>query len=156
MTWKHNTPAGWAWLVFAVINVLAACFNELPKLITGLMLNPDWGLVIPLVSLVSVAGLCQYAVRWRSPRTTTFWRGFAPVMLITWTILLARTYPAAAKVLALSGDAPLRILGVLLVFGVVFVPTAFMAIAVLRLGDYLGPTRRPLGQKPAQLSLNLT
>ena len=156
MTWKNYSPAGWAWLLFAGVNVVAACFNEVPTLIAGLMLDPDWGLVVPLVSIVSVAGLCQYAVRWRSPRTATFWRGFAPVMLVTWTFLLSRTYPATAKVLALSSDAPLRMIGVILVLGVVIVPTAFIAIAVLRLGDYLGPTRRPLGRKPAQLSLKLS
>jgi hypothetical protein len=154
MTWKHNTPAGWAWLLFAGVNVVAACFNEIPRLIAGLILNPDWSLVSPLVGVVSVAGLCQYAVRWRSARTTAFWRGFAPVMLVTWTILLARTFPATANVFALLGDAPVQMVGVLLVLGAVFVPTAFIAIAVLRLGDYLGPTRRPLGHRPAQLSLD--
>jgi hypothetical protein len=156
MTLKHNTPAGWAWLLFAAVNVIAACFNELPKLLAGVMLTPHWGLLLSLVSLVSIAGLCQYAVRWRSPRTTTFWRGFAPVMLITWTIVFARTYPATANVLALLHDAPMQMAGVFLALALMIVPTAFIALAVLRLGDYLGPTRHPLGRKPAQLSFSFS
>ena len=77
-------------------------------------------------------------------------------MLITWTVMFARTYPATANVLALSGNAPLRVFGVFLMLAIMLVPTAFMALAVLRLGDYLGPTRRPLGRKPAQLSFSFS
>ncbi|MCY7339471.1 MAG: hypothetical protein LH465_05900 [Sphingomonas bacterium] len=156
MTWKYNTSAGWAWLLFAGVSVIIGCIHDLPKLAAGLILDPGWGLVVPLVNVLSLVGLCQFAVRWRSPRTTRFWRGFAPVLLITWTVMFARTYPAAANVFALLEDAPIRLLGVLLALGLVIVPTVFTAVAMLRLGDYLGPTRRPLGQKPAQLSLSLS
>ena len=156
MTWKHNTPAGWAWLLFAGVSLLSECVNGLPKLIFGLMMDPNWNLVFPLVNLVSVAGVCQYAVRWRSPRTMRFWRSFAPIMLLTYTFMIARGLPATARLLSLLGDAPLGLLGVLLIFGVVLASTIAISIAVLRLGDYLGPTRRPLGQRPAQLSLSLS
>jgi len=156
MNWKHNTPSGWAWLLFAGASVLIACFTTLPKLVAGLMLDPKWSLVLTLLDLLSVAGLWQYAVRWRSPRTTRFWRVLAPIIAIAFTAMIARGYPALAKVLALLDDAPLQMLGVFAGLGLVLVPTAFTVLAVLRLGDYLGPTRRPLGEKPAQLSLSFS
>jgi len=156
MTWKHNTPAAWAWLLFAGVSLLAGCINDLPKLIHGLMLNPGWGLIFPLVNVVSVLGLCQYSVRWRSTRTTRFWRGFAPFMLLVYTVMIARGFSATAHLLGLLADAPLGLLGIFVMLAIVLGTVVMTALAVLRLGDYLGPTRRPLGQKPAQLSLSFS
>jgi hypothetical protein len=156
VTWKHNNPAGWAWLLFAGISVLVACVNDLPKLIAGLLLGPGWGLVFPLVNVLSIAGLAQYAVRWRSPRATRFWRCFGPIMLLTYTLMISRGLSAMVRLFGLLADAPLGMLGALLAFGILVANTVMIAIAVLRLGDHLGPTRRPLGQKPAQLSLSLS
>ena len=154
MTWKHNTPAGWAWLLFAAISFVIACMNDIPQLLADLIAGPDGKLIFRVVNVVSVAGLCQYAVRWRSPRTTRFWRGFGPVMLLTFTVMIAQFLPPTAQVLRTAADAPLAIVAVALMFGIVVANTALIAIAVLRLGDYLGPARRPLGRRPAQLSLS--
>lgn len=156
MTWKHNTPAGWAWLLFAGISFIIACLHDIPQLIAGLIIAPDWKFIIRAINVLSVAGLCQYAVRWRSPRTTCFWRIFAPAMLLTYTVMIAHFLPPTVAALRASIDAPLAILAVLLTLAIVVANTVLIAIAVLRLGDYLGPTRRPLGQKPAQLSLSLS
>jgi hypothetical protein len=156
MKTRFNTPAGWAWLLFAAINVIVACTNDLPKLVAGLLLAPHWGLLFPVLGVLGVIGLCQYAVGWRSPRIVRFWRLAAPVVVIAFTIMIARGFPATARLLVLLQDAPLQMIGLFFALALVIGPAAMIALALLRLGDYLGPTRRPLGQKPAQLSLSFS
>ncbi len=55
--------------------------------------------------------------------------------------------------LALGKDAPLLLAGALLVVLPMAAMLVFTTVALLRLGDWTGPTRRPVGLRPAQLSL---
>jgi hypothetical protein len=153
---KHRTPSAWAWLLFAAISVLAACAHDIPNLLAGMLMAPSWKLIFPVVNVVSLAGLCQYAIGWRSERTTLLWRSFAPAMMLVFTVATAFILVPAANVLTFALDAPLSAVAVVLILAFTLANMSFIAIAVLRLGDYIGPTRRPLGQKPAQLSLNLS
>ena len=156
MLFKQKSPAAIAWLLFAAFNIWSACIGDFPRLVVGLMLRPRWELIIPFLNIIIVIGIAQYAVGLRSARSTVFWRGFAPIMLVEMAYLLGSFGPAFAKILSVIGSSKLALLGVVIGVGLPIMMVVYGAIAVLRLGDYLGPTRRPLGQKPAQLSLSFS
>jgi len=111
--------------------------------------------VVALANVTAVLGLTFYALRY--DRSRPFWRLFAPLYAMFLAAQFGASFVALTRVvtglMALGKDAPLVILGGIVVLLPMMAMAVFTVIALFRLGDWIGPTRRPVGVREQQLSL---
>lgn len=108
-------------------------------------------------NLIAVLGLTFYVFRLNSSRG--FWRLYAPVyaMVIAWQVgALVIRFTQLATILFARGQDPVVVLGPAFLVAVpITAMAAYTLAALFRLGDWIGPTRRPVGVRTQQLSLAL-
>jgi hypothetical protein len=142
------------WILFAIAMVWGECVGDVPHLLLPHHTTPAH-FAFALANATAVLGLTFYAFRWTASRA--FWRLFAPLYALFLAAQIGATLVPFTRVIAglaaLGKDAPLVILGAIVVLLPVTAMAVFTVIALFRLGDWIGPTRRPLGVRPQQLSL---
>jgi hypothetical protein len=142
------------WILFAIAMVWGECIGDVPRLVLPHHTTPAH-FVIALANATAVLGVTFYALRYT--RTRAFWRLFAPLYALFLAGEVGVSFVSLTRVvaglLALGKDAPLVILGGMVVLLPIMAMAVFTIIALFRLGDWIGPTRRPVGVRPQQLSL---
>ncbi|MEA3059834.1 MAG: hypothetical protein QOE50_1246 [Sphingomonadales bacterium] len=143
-----------AWILFAIAMVWGECIADVPRLLLPHRTTPAH-FVVALANVTAVLGLTFYAFRYN--HTRGFWRLFAPLYAMFLAAQVGGSFVALTRVvtglIALGKDAPLVILGGIVVLLPIMAMAVFTVIALFRLGDWIGPTRRPVGASPQQLSL---
>lgn len=143
-------------MIFAIAMVWGETLVDVPRLVLPFRSSPGH-LITAAFNLTAVVGLTAYAFDFASLRRPNFWRMFTPFYAAFMALLLGQSFPILLRVvafmLAYGGNSPLVAIGALAVLIPIAAMLVFTFIALLRLGDWIGPTRRPLGQTPAQLSL---
>ena len=142
------------WILFAIAMVWGECIVDVPRLLLPHHTTPAH-FVVALANVTAVLGLIFYSLRYN--RTRAFWRLFAPLYAMFLAGQVGGSFVALTRVvtglMALGKDAPLVILGGIVVLLPIMAMAVFTVIALFRLGDWIGPTRRPVGVRPQQLSL---
>ena len=142
------------WILFAIAMVWGECMEDVPRLLLPHHTTPAH-FVVALANVTAVLGLIFYAFRYH--RTRAFWRLFAPLYALFLAAQVGGSFVAMTRVvtalLALGKDAPLVVLGGMVVLLPIMAMAVYTTIALFRLGDWIGPTRRPIGVRPQQLSL---
>jgi|SRR3954447_13698628 hypothetical protein len=142
------------WILFAIVMVWAESMGDLPRLLFPHSADGT-RFVIALANGTAVIGVVFYTLGITGSRP--FWRVYAPLF----AMVLAAQFGSGvvsltrvvARLMVLGKDAPLVILaGVVVLLPMVAMAT-FTALALFRLGDWIGPTRRPVGLRLKQLSL---
>ena len=143
-----------AWILFAFAMVWGVCLADVPRLLLPHRTTPAH-FVAALANITAVLGLTFYALRYN--RSRGFWRLFAPLYAMFLSAQVGASFVSLTRVvtglLVLGKDAPLVILGGMVVLLPMIAMAVFTVIALFRLGDWIGPTRRPVGVRPQQLSL---
>ena len=144
------------WVLFAIVTVWAECSGDVPRILFPHRTTPAH-LFIAITNVIAVTGLALYAFRLTATRA--FWRIYAPVYAIIiaaqFGIWLPPFVQATIRVMSYDGMNFLTGAGMVAVTVPILAMTAYSIIALFRLGDWIGPTRRPVGQRPQQLSLPL-
>lgn len=144
------------WILFAVAMVWGECVGDVPRLLLPHHTTPAH-FVVALANVTAVLGLIFYALRYN--RTRAFWRLFAPLYAMFLAAEVGGSFVSLTRVVtglvALGKDAPLVVLGGMVVLLPIMAMAVFTLIALFRLGDWIGPTRRPVGERQLQLSLPL-
>ncbi|MFL6727673.1 MAG: hypothetical protein ACJ8FS_14330 [Sphingomicrobium sp.] len=142
------------WVLFAIVMVWGECIGDVPRLILPHHTTPAH-FIMALVNVTAVLGLTFYAFRMTASRS--FWRVYAPLYATIMAAELGYSLMALTRVIRaiarVGGDTPLVALGAVTVGLPIMAMAVFTLIALLRLGDWIGPTRRPIGTRPGQLSL---
>jgi|GEM_PF-2747561 len=148
---RHGTGPGLGWKLFAGLMVFGEAIGDVPKLF-----HPASALTSVLVALnlVAVSGVVAYAFRQRLG-PVGFWRAFAPFFCLVSAGEIGRVLPIIVRLIALTQGSMVMVLGMLFVIVPVLAMAFFTCLALLRQAELLGPSRRPLGRKPDQLSLPL-
>ena len=144
------------WVLFALVMVWMECMGDVPKLLLPHRTTPVHFL-IALANLVAVAGIALYALR--RTETREFWRLYAPTYAFIIALQLGIWMPqfirATSRVMSADGMNFIIGAGMVAVTLPILATTAYSIIALFRLGDWIGPTRRPVGARQKQLSLPL-
>ena len=144
------------WILFAVAMVWGECVGDVPRLLLPHHTTPAH-FVVALANVTAVLGLIFYALRYN--RTRAFWRLCAPLYAMFLAAEVGGSFVSLTRVVtglvALGKDAPLVVLGGMVVLLPIMAMAVFTLIALFRLGDWIGPTRRPIGERQLQLSLPL-
>ena len=144
------------WMIFAIAMVWGETLVDVPRLVLPFRSSPGH-IVTAAFNLTAVVGLTAYAFDVGVLHRTAFWRLFTPIYGAFMALLIGYSVPSLVKVVALmlvyGGNTPLVAIGALAALIPIAAMLAFTFIALLRLGDWIGPTRRALGQTPAQLNL---
>ena len=144
------------WLIFAIAMVWGETLVDVPRLVLPFRSSPAH-LVTAAFNLTAIIGLTAYAFGFAFLRRPNFWRIFTPCYGAFMALLIGHSIPAFLRVVTLmavyGGNTPLVAIGALTVLIPIAAMLVFTFIALLRLGDWIGPTRRALGETPAQLSL---
>jgi hypothetical protein len=148
---RHVEKPGRGWQVFAGVMVVLVLIGDVPKLLHPQSLGLGRLLLIEIY-IVALAGLVAYAFGKRF-LPTRFWRVFAPAYCLLTAGQLGWSAPAVASLTYLGLGSPAVVFGFLIVVVPVVSMATFTCIAVLRQASLLGPNRRPLGERPAQLAL---
>jgi hypothetical protein len=142
------------WVLFALVMVWAECLGDVPRLLSPHRVSPGH-YAIALMNLLAVVGLAFYALRVRASRA--FWRVFAPVYAIMVAAQFGSWLPpftvAVARIMRAAANTPFVAAGVVAATLPLLAMSLFTMIACFRLGDWIGPTRRPVGVRGKQLSL---
>jgi hypothetical protein len=142
------------WVLFAITMVWSECLGDVPKILFPNRTTPAH-LFIAITNVTAVTGLALYAFQLTGTRA--FWRVYAPIYAIIIAAQFGVWMPlfilATAQLMNLQGLSFLSRIGVVAVTLPLLAMTMYCLIALFRLGDWIGPTRRPVGQRPQQLSL---
>jgi hypothetical protein len=142
------------WILFAIVMVWGEAIGDIPRLILPHRTTPAH-FVIALANATAILGLSFYAFRMTGTRR--FWRLYAPLYAAFIVVQLGSSLVLFSRVmmalLAVGDNAPLMLVGAVTVVLPITAMTVFTLIALFRLGDWIGPTRRPIGLRPQQLSL---
>ena len=143
-------------VLFAIVMAWAECLGDVPRLLSPHRVTPtDYG--IALMNMLAMVGLAFYAFRLNSSRS--FWRLFAPAYAIMLAAQLGSWLPsftiATARMVGVSDHSTWAAAGIVAVSMPLLAMTLYTAIACFRLGDWIGPTRRPVAARQRQLSLPL-
>jgi hypothetical protein len=127
-----------------------------PRLaLPGMTTPARWAMT--LLNTIATLGVVLYVLR--RTGTAPFWRLFAPIYAAVFAAQLGGILPqffrATLALADLGPQAPLALVGAMVVVVPVLAIAVFTMIALFRLGDWIGPTRRPLGLRERQLSLPL-
>jgi hypothetical protein len=147
---------GWqvGWILFAAVMVWGECVGDVPRLLLPHHTTPAH-FVVAVANVTAALGLVFYAFRYN--RSRAFWRLFAPLYALFVAGEVGGSFVALTQIvtglIALGKDAPLAVLGGMVVMLPIAAMAVFTMIALFRLGDWIGPTRRPIGARPQQLSL---
>jgi hypothetical protein len=141
------------WILFAIAMVWGECIGDLPRLIVPHRTTPVH-VLMALVNVIAVLGLTLYAFRMTAGRG--FWRIYAPVYAMIVAAELGYSVMALTRVIVammrLGRETPLLAIGAVTVGLPIMAMAVFTLIALFRLGDWTGPSRRPIGERPKQLS----
>jgi hypothetical protein len=141
------------WVLFALVMVWGESIADVPRLLFHRAAAPH--LLMALANTTAVVGLTLYAFRWARGRA--FWRYYAPLyaLVVVWQLGHGLIYftRALVGIVKLGTDVPLLLAGAFAVSFPLIAMAVFTAIALFRLGDWIGPTRRPVGERQNQLSL---
>lgn len=144
------------WVLFALVMVWGECVGDVPRLLFP-QRTTMVHFLMALVNAVAVLGLVLYAFRRNDTRN--FWRLFAPVYAAVMAAELGYSATLLGHVLRsmarVGGDTPLVFIGAITIALPIAAMAIFTLIALLRLGDWIGPTRRPFGAVRQQLELPL-
>jgi uncharacterized YccA/Bax inhibitor family protein len=142
------------WILFAIVMVWGECIGDVPRLLFPHRTTPVHFLMA-LVNVIAVLGLTLYAFRMTASRG--FWRIYAPFYAMVVAAELGYSLMVLTRVIAamfrLGGDSPLLAIGAVTVGLPIMALAVFTLIALFRLGDWIGPSRRPIGFRAQQLSL---
>lgn len=142
------------WVLFAIAMVWGEGIGDLPRLIFPHRTTP-FQFLMALTNAIAVLGIVFYTLRMNGARA--FWRMYAPFYALIVGCELAYSLFMLTKVLLLmanaGGQTPLVAIGAVTVALPIMAMAVFTLIALLRLGDWIGPTKRPL--RGAQLALAL-
>ena len=144
------------WVLFAVGMVWAECWGDVPKLLFPHRTTPEH-LFNATTNVIAVTGLALYAFGLRGSRA--FWRLYAPGYAIVIAAQFGLCAPAfaiaTAQIMSSAGMDFISQVGLLAITLPMLAMTVFSIIALFRLGDWIGPTRRPVGEQSLQLHLPL-
>lgn len=142
------------WIVFALAMLVGECLGDIPRLFHPHRISDS---LMPLANAIAILGLTFYAFRWDGSRG--FWRLYAPIYAMVLAALIGTSLIPLMRVLvamvALGKATPLVALGALTATVPIWAMVVFTLVALFRLGDWIGPTRRPVGVRQQQLSLPL-
>jgi hypothetical protein len=142
------------WLLFAIVMVWSECIGDVPRLLLPHRTTPEH-FFAAFANVTAVLGLTFYA--FRCTAAAPFWRLFAPAYALFVAAEFGRWLPPFTRVVAAmfrrGGDNSLALVGAVTVTLPLLAMTVFSLIALFRLGDWIGPSRRPVGVRPAQLQL---
>lgn len=142
------------WMIFALAMLAGECVGDIPRLVHP---HRIYDSMVALANAVAVLGLVFYAFRCNTSRR--FWRLYAPFYAMVLAALIGTSLIPLARVLlamvALGKATPLVALGALAATVPIWAMVVFTLVALFRLGDWIGPTRRPVGARQQQLSLPL-
>jgi hypothetical protein len=142
------------WVLFAAVMVWGECLGDVPSLLLPRHSTPEH-FVVALANITAALGLVFYAFGYAGSRA--FWRLFAPLYALFLAGEVGGSFVGMTQVvtslLAVGKNGPLVILGGMVVLLPIIAMAVFTMIALFRLGDWIGPTRRPVGVQPRQLSL---
>jgi len=144
------------WVLFAIAMVWAESSGDVPRLLFPHRTTPIHFL-IALANVIAVTGLTLYAFRLTATRA--FWRFYAPTYALIIALQFGAWAPtfirATVHLMSLNGLSFLSRVGVITITLPLLAMTAYSIVALFRLGDWTGPTRRPVGARQQQLSLPL-
>lgn len=144
------------WVLFAIAMVWGEAIGDIPRLLFPHHTTP-FQFLIAMVNSIAVLGIALYALRMNGSRA--FWRVFAPVYGLIVAAELAYSVVALSRVLIamwrVGPDTPLIAIGAVTVGLPIMAMAVFTLIALLRLGDWIGPTRRAVWARQEQLTLSL-
>jgi len=142
------------WILFAAAMVWGECLGDVPSLLLPHHSTPEH-FVVALANVTAALGLVFYAFGYT--RSRAFWRLFAPLYALFLAGEVGGSFVGLTQVvtslLALGKNGPMVILGGIVVLLPIMAMALFTMIALFRLGDWIGPTRRPVGLQQQQLSL---
>jgi len=142
------------WILFAIVMVWAECMGDVPRILLPQRTTAEH-LFISYANVTAVTGLTCYAFRFSV--FPNFWRIFAPAYALIIAAQFGKWLPAFSRVMSFmfqrASSTPLSIVGALALTVPILAMTMYTIVALLRLGDWIGPTRRPVGLRPTQLSL---
>jgi hypothetical protein len=144
------------WVLFAIAMVWGEGIGDFPRLLFPHR-TTVFHFLMALVNSIAVLGIALYALRMNGSRA--FWRVYAPLYTLIVAAELGYSAIALSRLLfamwRAGPDTPLVALGAVTVGLPIIAMAVFTLIALLRLGDWIGPTKRPLGLPGAQLPLPL-
>ena len=107
------------------------------------------------MNMLAMVGLVFYAVGISASRS--FWRLFAPLYAMMLAAQLGSWLPpftiATSRMVGVSENSTWAAAGIVAVSMPLLAMSLYTTIACFRLGDWIGPTRRPIGERQSQLSL---
>ena len=144
------------WILFALVMVWAESWGDVPKLLFPHRTTPTH-FFIAATNVTAVIGLALYAFNLKA--TCGFWRLYAPIYAIIIVAQFGLWLPpftiATARMMSVGGGNAWAVAGILAVTLPLMAMSLYSIIALFRLGDWIGPTRRPVGARQQQLSLPL-
>jgi len=144
------------WVLFAIAMVWGEAVGDFPRLLVPHRTTP-FHFLMAMVNSIAVLGIALYALRMNGSRA--FWRVYAPLYGLIVAAELAYSVVALSYVLMAmwraGPDTPLVAIGAVTVGLPIMAMAVFTLIALLRLGDWTGPTKRPLRLRGTQLALRL-
>ena len=142
------------WVLFALVMVWLECMGDVPKLLFPHRTSPAHFL-IALTNFVAVTGLALYALG--RTETRSFWRLYAPtyafIIAFQFGIWMPTFVRATSEVVRADGMNFIIAAGMVTVTLPILATTVYSIVALFRLGDWIGPTRRPVGERQQQLRL---
>lgn len=149
---RTNRKIGWK--IFACLMAVLVIVGDFPKLANPTAHHPLQIALLPVYAIV-LLGLWQYSFGWPRRPSSGFWRVFAPFFALVTAASVGFAIPPIIVVASLLSGSVMGVLGMLIGLGLPAAIVTYTIIALLRLGDWIGPTRRPVGERPPQLSLPL-
>ena len=144
------------WVLFAIAMVWGEGVGDFPRLLFPHRTTP-FHFLMSFVNSIAVLGIVLYALRMNGSRA--FWRVYGPLYTLIVAAELGYSLIALSRVLVAmwrSGpDTPLMAIGAVTVGLPIMAMAVFTLIALLRLGDWIGPSKRPLRLRGTQLALPL-
>ena len=142
------------WVLFALAMVWGEGIGDFPRLLFPHR-TTLFHFLMALTNSIAVLGIAFYALRLNGARA--FWRFYAPLYALIVAAELAYSLIALSRVIELMSRAgaqtPLVAVGAVTVVLPIMAMAVFTLIALLRLGEWIGPTRRPIGARQPQLNL---